>query len=200
MNRFSEVMWRTLFNCVFKGYYGLKVFGRDSFPKEGAVIVAPNHASNFDPPLVGTALPRHISFMAKEELFRNFFLRTIITWLGAFPVNRKGVDKIAIRRAMDILKKGNLLGIFPEGTRRKPGHLGPFHDGAASLALRTGTPIVPVAIIGSDTMRHNKIVVALGLPIEVNREKATVEAVNRVNDQIREAITALHEKYKTEAE
>lgn len=200
MNKCSEMLWRTAFNIVFKGYYGLKVYGREQFPKEGAVIVAPNHASNFDPPLMGTALPRPISFMAKEELFKNFFLRWIITWLGAFPVNRNGIDKVAIRRSMDIIKKGELLGIFPEGTRCTPGHLGPFHDGVASIALRTGTPIVPVTIIGSNKMKRNHIVVALGDVITITKEKATPEAIERVNELVRTAISELHNKYKSEVE
>ena len=96
---------------------------------------------------------------------------------------------------MDIVKQGNLLGIFPEGKRSKPGRLGAFHDGVASMALRTGTAILPVAIIGSDKMTIGKVGVALGKPIEVAKAKPTEEAIHALNETLRAAMLDLYETY-----
>ena len=97
MNKFSTWLWRTAFWLRYKVGYGLKVYGRDNFPMEGPVIVVPNHLSNNDPPICGYALPRHVHFMAKQELFVNPISRFFCTWLGAFPLNRGAIDKIAIQ-------------------------------------------------------------------------------------------------------
>ena len=96
MNKFSTWLWRTAFWLRYKVGYGLKVYGRDNFPMEGPVIVVPNHLSNNDPPICGYALPRHVHFMAKQELFVNPISRFFCTWLGAFPLNRGAIDKVAM--------------------------------------------------------------------------------------------------------
>ena len=133
MNKFSTWLWRTAFWLRYKVGYGLKVYGRDNFPMEGPVIVVPNHLSNNDPPICGYALPRHVHFMAKQELFVNPISRFFCTWLGAFPLNRGAIDKIAIRHALGLLKNNKVLGIFAEGNRQKNGKLGRFHDGPHPL-------------------------------------------------------------------
>lgn len=195
MNKFSEGLWRPVFHLVYGGWYDVQVEGREHIPDQGAAIIAPNHVSNNDPPLIGYALPRHVNFMAKEELFRNPLFSLLIRWLGAFPVRRDGVDKIAIRRAMEILKAGLLLGIFPEGSRQEPGHLGEFHDGAASLALRMGVPIIPTAVIGSKSLSRGSATIAFGEPLIISRSKATPAAVNEVNRRLKEAISTLIFRY-----
>ena len=91
MDKFSECLWRSAFTIVYGWWYGTKVYGKENVPKEGPVIISPNHKSNNDPPLCGFALPRHVNFMAKEELFRNPISKLVCTWLGAFPVDRKSV-------------------------------------------------------------------------------------------------------------
>lgn len=196
MNKVYLWFWRLAFNVIFKRFYHVHIYGLENVPETGAVIVAPNHVSNFDPPLIGCALPRHINFMAKEELFHNFFMRHLITWLGAFPVRRNAVDKIAIRKAMDILKNGLVLGIFPEG-RRNPYHeMGEFHDGVASLALRMGVPVIPTAIIGSEEMIRGKIAITFAPPVVVEKQKATSGNIAVVNAKIREAIETMKTAYE----
>lgn len=195
MNPLAECLWRSAFKVIYGWIYGIKIYGREHFPKEGAVIVASNHISNNDPPICGLALPRHVSFMAKEELFRNPILRTIITWLGAFPVRRGGVDKIAIRHAMGILKEGRVLGIFPEGTRQRSGKLGRFHDGVASMALRTGVPVVPMALIGSDRLQRGRLAAIIGEPMVVEKGKPTEEAIHGVNEELRARIQGMIDDY-----
>ncbi|MDU1680057.1 MAG: lysophospholipid acyltransferase family protein [Veillonella sp.] len=171
MNKFSTWLWRTAFWLRYKVGYGLKVYGRDNFPMEGPVIVVPNHLSNNDPPICGYALPRHVHFMAKQELFVNPISRFFCTWLGAFPLNRGAIDKVAIRHAMGLLKDNKVLGIFAEGNRQKSGKLGKFHDGAASIALRT----------------------AVSIPVE--KAKATPEAIQKVNDSVKSEIQRMIDSY-----
>ena len=160
---------RVLFNGLFFGIYGLHVEGRENIPKEGAIIVAPNHKSNFDPPIVGVAFKdRIIHYMAKEELFKNPIFGYILRQFGTFPVKRGSIDRMAIRRAILELKEGNALGIFPEGTRIQREGLGRFHSGMASLAFMSGVSILPVAVVGSVTMprKCGPLAVLIGKPIE----------------------------------
>ena len=172
---------RVLFNGLFFGIYGLHVEGRENIPKEGAIIVAPNHKSNFDPPIVGVAFKdRIIHYMAKEELFKNPIFGYILRQFGTFPVKRGSIDRMAIRRAILELKEGNALGIFPEGTRIQREGLGRFHSGMASLAFMSGVSILPVAVVGSVTMprKCGPLAVLIGKPIEVKKQRADDEAVD----------------------
>lgn len=195
MNKFSTWLWRTAFWLRYKVGYGLKVYGRDNFPMEGPVIVVPNHLSNNDPPICGYALPRHVHFMAKQELFVNPISRFFCTWLGAFPLNRGAIDKVAIRHALGLLKDNKVLGIFAEGNRQKSGKLGRFHDGAASIALRTGIGITPVAIIGSHNMKKNQVACIIGKQVPVNKAKPTPEAIKEVNDRVKGEIQRMIDSY-----
>ena len=105
------------------------------------------------------------------------------------------IDKVAIRHAMGLLKDNKVLGIFAEGNRQKSGKLGRFHDGAASIALRTGVSIVPVAIIGSHNMERNKVACIIGKPIPVEKAKATPEAIQKVNDSVKSEIQRMIDSY-----
>lgn len=196
MNIFSKMLWRTAFWLRYKLVYDLDMVGRDKFPMEGPVIVVPNHMSNNDPCVVGLTLPRHVHFMAKKELFINPISRFFCTWLGAFPLNRGAIDKVAIMHAMRLLKADKVLGIFAEGTRQKPGRLGRFHDGAASLALRTGISIVPVALIGTAQLKRGKVACIIGDPIPVAKNKPTPENIKVVNDQVKHAIQVMIDEYQ----
>ena len=195
MNKFSTWLWRTAFWLRYKVGYGLKVYGRYSFPMEGPVIVVPNHLSNNDPPICGYALPRHVHFMAKQELFVNPISRFFCTWLGAFPLNRVAIDKVAIRHALGLLKDNKVLGIFAEGNRQRSGKLGRFHDGAASIALRTGIGIVPVAIIGSYEMWKNESACIIGKMIPVEKANPTPEAIQAVNYTVKAEIQRMIDSY-----
>lgn len=197
MNKFGNFLWRSAFSIVFGWYYKTKVYGRDEFPKEGPVIVVPNHLSNFDPPVLGYAIPRHAHFMAKAELFVNPISRFFCTWLGAFPVHRGTVDKIAIRHAMGLLKHKEVLGIFAEGSRQKPGKLGRFHDGAASIALRTGVGIVPIATIGTYDIQRHGVAIIIGELIPVRKDKATAENIKAVNEAVKNAIQRMIDDYES---
>lgn len=189
---------RAVLDFIFFVIFRLHVEGRENVPQTGAIIVAPNHKSDWDPPLIGVAFnTRIIHYMAKEELFKNPFLGWLIRQFGTFPVKRGTVDRTAIRQALRELKAGNPLGIFPEGTRIRREGLGRFHSGMASLALMTGTPVVPVAVIGSRWMPHKKgpLAVLIGKPVEVKKQRPTDEKVAELNDVVKGKIQGLMDDY-----
>lgn len=193
---------RLILNFVFFVCLGLKVEGQENIPDKGAIIVAPNHKSYWDPPVIGTAVNnRIIHYMAKEELFKNPIFGWVIRQFGTFPVKRGTVDRQAVRQAVRELKSGNPLGIFPEGTRIKREGLGRFHSGMASLALMTGTPVVPVAVIGTMDLpkKNGPLAVLIGKPIEVKKERPTDEKVAELNDIVKGEIQKMMDEYKNRA-
>src|SRR5690606_34937430 len=141
-------MFRFGFRLLFRLVYRWEIRGAEHVPSEGAVVVCCNHINNLDPPLLGSALERPIRFMAKEELFKIPVLSFLIRRFGAFPVNRGAADKRAVKQALTFLKQGEVLGVFPEGTRSRTGELGAGHTGAAFIALKGKAQVVPAAVIG----------------------------------------------------
>lgn len=139
-------LWAIL-RFIFLGL-GLKSEGLDNIPLQGPVIIASNHVSNWDPIMVALVLKRPVHFIAKASLFKNAIANKFFTALHAFPVKRGVPDRKAIRKALQVLKDGNVLGIFPEGARNNTGAL-KGQAGVALIALRSGAPIVPVACIGT---------------------------------------------------
>lgn len=193
------VITRAVLNFLFFTILGLHVEGRENIPDRGAIIVAPNHKSYWDPPVIGVAFHnRVIHYMAKEELFKNPFFGWLIRQFGTFPVKRGAVDRTAIRQAVRELKAGNPLGIFPEGTRIRKEGLGRFHSGMASLALMTGTPIIPVAVIGSRDLPHRRgpFAVLIGKPVPINKQRPNDELVKEINDDIKGRIESMMDEYK----
>jgi 1-acyl-sn-glycerol-3-phosphate acyltransferase len=151
----------------------MKVIGRENVPLTGGVMIAGNHVSYLDPPLVGSGCPRMIYFMAEIGLFKNWlFGRMMYSW-GAFPVNRGGVDRQAMKKAEELLREGKAVSMFIEGTRSRSGMLQEPQDGVAMLAVRARVPIVPVACIGTDNVmpvnskkiKISQIIVVYGKPI-----------------------------------
>ena len=145
-------LWYSFVLQLAKGAYGLlggvRTTGRENVPKSGPVILAPIHLSHLDPPLMAIACRRQLRFMAKEELFTGL-LKPLITSLGAFPVKRGEGDTEAIRLAMSLLEKGEVVLIFPEGTRGDGTRLLPLNKGIPMIAKRTGATVVPASIVGT---------------------------------------------------
>ncbi|MGB8984976.1 MAG: lysophospholipid acyltransferase family protein [Anaerolineales bacterium] len=137
---------RSLFGIVMR----LEVDGLENFPRQGPVILAANHVTNFDVFPIQFAVPRPIFFMGKAELFRNPLLDVFLRNLSGFPVNRGEKDQWAMRHAARVLKRGLTLGMFPEGTRSQGKGLAVAKTGAARLAIEAECPIVLAAITGSD--------------------------------------------------
>ena len=133
--------------AVFRPLYGLQVIGAELFPARGRAIVVSNHISWMDPLVLGAALEdRQIFFMAKMELFHKPFVGRFIQRLGAFPVDRGGSDRKALRYALELLDAENVVGIYPEGKRTEAGAMREWQPGVALLASKSGAPLVPVAI------------------------------------------------------
>jgi len=129
---------------------GLGREGAERVPRAGGVLIVCNHLSLWDPPFVGSAAkPRRVYFMAKSELFRFKPFGWLIERVGAFPVARGGVDRDAIRMAREILKRGDAMVMFPEGTRSLSGRLRPFFPGAGLMALEAVAIVIPAAVWGS---------------------------------------------------
>jgi glycerol-3-phosphate dehydrogenase (NAD(P)+) len=137
----------------FHLYFRLSRIGREHVPTTGPVILASNHRSFLDPFILATIARRPLYYVAKEELFKRRFAGWVLNNLGAFPVRRGASDEDMIDTAKAILARGDAVLIFPEGTRIRPGALGRPRRGVGRLALETGAPVVPVAIIGTEAIR-----------------------------------------------
>ena len=161
---------KATFGKLFGLLFRVKCEGRENIPQGGGYILCSNHRTNLDPILVAMFMPDMPSFMAKEELFEKPVFRGLITWLKAFPVQRGKGDTKAIDNAMNILKTGGILAMFPEGTRSKDGSLLRPKSGAALIASQTGSDVLPVAICYSGKMRLFKGVTVKYGPVIPNSE------------------------------
>ncbi|MCR2803036.1 lysophospholipid acyltransferase family protein [Paenibacillus soyae] len=184
------VLFRFLLRVIYTVLFRLEAIGVEHIPKDGPVILASNHISNFDPPTIGVKVPRKVYFMAKEELFKIPVLGPLIRAFGAFPVKRGGVSKDAIKSGITLLKAGNVMGIFPEGSRS---NAGAAKKGTAMIALRSEAAVVPVAIVGSYKL-FRKTKVVYGKPIHlteiIDESSSDVldQAMDVVMNRIRELI------------
>jgi len=137
---------------LFKPIMKLDVHGVENLPADGAVVLAANHVTNFDVIPMQLSIPRPIFFMGKASLFKFPIFETALRDLGAFPVYRGEKDEWALRHAARVLENGQTLGMFPEGTRSKGRGLSVAKTGSARLALDANCPIVPLAVIGTDSL------------------------------------------------
>ncbi len=152
-----------IFRFVFRG----RTFGNQNVPQKGPLVVVANHGSHLDPPILGHVLGRPIAFMAKKELFDIPVLNWVIRSCGAYPVNRGGGDRQAIRAAIEKLSSGSAIGLFLDGTRQKDGRINKPMSGAALLAARSGAFLLPVAIINSHRALVRKSFLPRLLPIHI---------------------------------
>jgi len=171
VNPFVYWIVRALFQPFFHLYFRLSRVGREHVPQEGPVIFAANHRSFLDPFVIATLARRPIYFVAKKELFDNRLQAWFLNSLGAFPVDRGNGDGDAMAAAREILERGDGVLIFPEGTRIRPGTLGSPKRGVGRLALETGAPVIPVAVIGTEEIRNrwrirpHKVRIRAGAPL-----------------------------------
>jgi len=165
--------WKIAGRILFRLYFRVRVVGRANLPPEGGFIVAPNHVSNLDPPLVGVEIRRHHTTLGKRELFRSRFTMTIFRQWGGIPVDRGHPGRELVADLIDRLRAGDGLLLFPEGTRSRTGRLGEGQRGVALLALASGVPIIPTFVAGSRQAmppgsyfpRPRRITVTFGAPI-----------------------------------
>jgi 1-acyl-sn-glycerol-3-phosphate acyltransferase len=143
--------------------FGLRYFGRGNIPKTGPVLVVSNHQSHFDPPLIGSGCWRRMNYLARETLFRFAVFGWLIRSLDAIPIDRDGMGLNGIKESLRRLKRGEMVLIFPEGTRTRDGEVAPFRPGFTVLAARSKAWILPVAIQGAyDVWPRTKKLPGLG--------------------------------------
>lgn len=130
-----------------------QVTGKENVPRHGSLMVVANHLHLADPPLLSASIPRPIVFMAKEESFRSLWQGPLVRGYGAFPVHKGSFDRQAVRRALQVLDEGRVLGMFPEGTRSRSARMQPAYQGTAFIAQRSAATILPVGITGTERLR-----------------------------------------------
>ncbi len=169
------VLW-----VLFRGRFGLEVRGQECVPTRGPFIVASNHISFLDPPLLGVACPRRLRFLARADLFRKPLLGLFLRSVGVMPLKRDEADMASMRAALVRLERGEGVAIFPEGTRQLTGRLGIAKRGVGLLAVAARVPIVPVLVRGTfealppgyTRLQKAKIRVAFGPPIPYTEHSA----------------------------
>lgn len=192
-----------LTNIFCKTMGHLEVQGIRHIPREGGVLLVSNHVSFLDPVIVGSAANREIHFMARSTAFDIPGIGKLISMYNAYPVNRGAPDLGALRKTISLLKAGNVVLMFPEGTRSVDGTLGKARDGACFIADRAGVPTIPVFHSGAEQMlprssrrlRRAKLMVTFGEPLELIAEafETRREMYQQMGNQIMEAIADLRD-------
>ena len=186
-----------------------RVRGRENVPRQGPLLIVSNHLNLADPPIVGISVGRKVMFLAKEELFRPRLAGYLLRRCGVFPVRRGGINKEALRKATHLMAQGMALIMFPEGRRSPVRQLEPAFSGSALIALRSGAPILPASISGTEKLRglswlirRPEITVNIGRPFSLPpvAGKLTRAALAELTGSIMERIAELlpaeyHGKY-----
>ena len=195
---------RVFFGLVFGTLFRATATGRRYVPLEGPVIVAANHASLVDPPMIGLMCPRPVVTLAKQELWRVPVLRQWLDSLGAVAVNRGSADLAALRAALEVVKKEKALLLFPEGTRTSDGKMAPIRRGVGWIACRSRAIVVPTFIEGSYQAfsrhrripRPSRITVHFGEPLLPPEDtRARKEDVDEITRQLDESMRAMEKRY-----
>ena len=182
----------------------LEVHGAHNVPTRGAFVLAPIHRSNIDTPIAAAVTRRRLRFMGKDSLWRHQPIRWLLSALGGFPVTRGSADREALARCIAVLKAGEPLVLFPEGTRQFGPTVMPLFDGAAYVAVKASVPIVPVGIGGSEgvmpkgsrMIRFKKCVVVVGEPIIVGADengRVPRSAVRETTEELTRRLQSLFE-------
>ena len=198
---FFYKIYRKMSSVLINTFYEVKVEGRENIPEDKGFILVANHASFLDPLAIGVAItPKQLRWMILKSYYDLWFLRWFYWGAQCFPAERGRKGLRAIRRALDLVREGKIIGIFPEGRRSEDGKLGEGKRGVALVALKIGAPILPVAIIGSyEAYSRHRIFPKVGITITVRigkliqpdefpeeeGKKALQEFTNMIMDSIR---------------
>jgi 1-acyl-sn-glycerol-3-phosphate acyltransferase len=198
------VAFRALVHVAWSAYFRPTVTGTQHVPTSGPFVIAPVHRSNVDFAFAIYVTRRKTFFMAKDSLWDPPLLGGFIASMGAFPVHRGAADRAALESAEAVLRAGEPLVVFPEGTRKEGPTIGELHEGAAFLAARTGAPIVPVGIAGSDRAmpkgakvpRPAKVEIVIGPRVDAPKPEAGARVPRRLVTATTAALrTALQAAY-----
>ena len=210
MNLSYRIGWH-LFRAVYATYFRWHVFGAENVPLQGGVILASNHASFLDPPLVGSGLKRDINYLARESLFRFPVMATVLRSWSVVPVDRDGGGARGLKAILDRLLAGGAIILFPEGTRTKDGKLQPARSGIGLTVIKSQAPVVPVRAFGTFEAygrnhkfpRPHRVIVKYGQPMNFESLRAEAktcdktrlkEIYQQVADEIMAAIARLEPK------
>jgi len=194
------------FRVILAPFTRRRIIGLENVPHTGPAILAPNHISHFDPPLIGISADRQIDWMAMEELFENPLLAAALRWIGSVPVGRGKLDYAAVRTAIERLKCGRMVGVFPEGGLRTGAESvlegAPLKPGVAALSQMTQAPVVPCAVIGTDALynprrwwpvRGSSVWIVFGEPLAPPPEEGDKAAAReKFEQQLGERIRELY--------
>lgn len=199
------ILNRIIYAFTFGLFFGVTATGRRYIPLDGPLLFAANHASLFDPLLIGLHCPRVLVGFAKRELWRVPVLRGWLNRLEAVPVDRKRSDLAALRDALEVVERGNGLLLFPEGTRTADGEIAPLKRGVGWMACRTGAPVVPTYVCGSYEAfsRHHRVphlkrmAVHFGKPIWPRSEGGTrSEEIEWITERLNASLHELERQYR----
>ena len=210
MNLSYRIGW-IFFRAVFAIYFRWRTFGAENVPMNGGVILASNHASFLDPPLVGAGLKRGINFLARESLFRFPIMGAVLRSWNVVPVDREGGGAKGLKNILDRLLNGAGIILFPEGTRTKDGQLQPARSGIGLTDIKSTAPVVPVRVFGTFAAygrnhkfpRPHRLVVKYGRPMNFEALRAEAKTCDKmrlkaiyqqVADEIMAAIARLEPK------
>ncbi len=198
--RFAYSFLPPLWRLVFR----MEISGAENIPLTGPILLASNHRSNMDPFFVGVSFPRQVHFMAKSELWKVKILGRLIDMLGAFPVSRGEADRAAVKRALEILQAGAVVGMFPEGHRQRDGSLGEIHPGVSLFTLREGVVTIPMVLVGTERVmrkglpRLPRVRVAFGAPLELpGADLPRVRRAHLISQRLGEAYKGLLQREAT---
>ncbi len=194
-----------ILRIFLKTYCRMKTYGVENVPGSGGVIIASNHIGGGDPPFVGTGIKRESYFLAKKELFKNIFLRTLIKNLNAIPVDRSTLDQRAMEMAQKALDSGKVLILFPEGTRSRTGAIGKGKPGIGLMAKRAKVPIVPAHISNSRSFfklpfTGRRLIIKYGSPVKTEWLETvpdTKEGYRLIAEEVMKRIKALGQVHES---
>ena len=209
-SRFFYQLIRFLVVSICRTYCRMTVSGQENIPQTGPFVLAPVHRSYIDTPIASGCTRRRMRFMGKDSMWKRQPLNWMLSALGAFPVTRGSADREAIMRAIQVLKSGEPLVLFPEGERKSGPVVQPLMDGAAYVACKAGVSIIPVGIGGSERVMGKgarfiyprKLVVVIGKPISVPASvdgRMPRSAVKEVTTQLHEQLQMLFDEAQTKA-
>ena len=189
----------SFFRLITKIFFRIKISGKENFPKTGGFILAPNHQSFLDPPVVGSWAPRVVYFMTKAELFENFLLGWYLYHTNARPVKRGVMDRSAIKLTLDIIAEGQGMTIFPEGTRSLTGEFLEPKPGIGMIASRAKCPIIPAYVNGFNNLKgcflgRDKLTITYGemIPYEwIEAQKSEKDCYNIIAQRVMREISKI---------
>jgi 1-acyl-sn-glycerol-3-phosphate acyltransferase len=181
---------RPIVTAICRALWRVRLIGEENIPRDGGFILAPSHRSMMDIPFAAVVTSRRIRFMGKKSVFAVPVIGSVFRWLGGFPVARDGTDRKAVRDSVEMLRAGEVLCVYPEGTRQHGPKIQPLQPGAAYLALRAGVPVIPIGMAGTEEIlrtkrdpipRFGRVAIVVGVPIMPEKLAGSLVPRDRVD-------------------